>query len=61
MISSKPLVALLALPLATGSATASYNIGDVVDNFILDDVDGVSHSLYDYEGKLIVLNFGEYW
>ncbi len=61
MISSKTLAALLALPLAAGSALASYNIGDVVDSFVLEDVDGVSHSLYDYEGKLIVLNFGEHW
>ncbi len=61
MIDLKTLAAALVLPLATSAALASYDIGDVVDNFVLDDVDGVSHALYDYQGKLIVLNFGEYW
>ena len=53
--------AVFVLPvLQAGSASAVYQIGDIVDDFVLDDVHGVSHSLYDYEGKIIVLNFGEY-
>lgn len=42
-------------------AIAVYQVGDIVDNFILNDTNGASHSLYDYEGKIIVLNFGEWW
>lgn len=49
---------LLAMALPAG---AVYQVGDIVDNFILDDTEGVSHALYDYEGKIIVLNFGEWW
>jgi peroxiredoxin len=50
--------ALLAL---TCSAQAAYQVGDVVDDFTLVDTEGISHSLYDYKGKIILLNFGEYW
>lgn len=46
---------------AVNPANAAYQIGDVVDNFTLVDLDGISRSLYDYKGKIIVLNFGEYW
>lgn len=54
--------ALLLSVVATAPAWAGgYALGDRVDNFELLDVDGVSHSLYDYAGKIIVLNFGEYW
>lgn len=54
--------ALLATIAAVAtSAQAVYQIGDVVDDFTLVDTDGISHSLYDYKGQIIVLNFGEYW
>ncbi len=42
-------------------AMAAYQVGDIVDDFTLVDHEGISHSLYDYKGQIIVLNFGEYW
>ena len=61
MRGSSKAAAFVLPALLAGSASAVYQIGDIVDDFVRDDVHGVSHSLYDYEGKLIVLNFGEYW
>ncbi len=46
---------------ASAPALAAYNVGDIVDDFTLTDTEGISHALYDYKGKIIVLNFGEYW
>jgi peroxiredoxin len=42
-------------------SSGAYQVGDRVDDFVLEDVDGISHSLYDYEGKLFVLNFWASW
>lgn len=53
--------AILAPLFLAGFAAAQYEVGDVVSNFILDDGEGISHALYDYRGKIIVLNFGEHW
>ena len=47
-------VFMLVFPL---SLHAGYQVGDVVDDFTLSDADGVSHSLYDYAGQVIVLDF----
>ncbi len=59
---SMPLfLAAGALCALTSGAQAAYQVGDVVDDFTLVDTEGISHSLYDYKGKIIVLNFGEYW
>jgi len=41
--------------------SADYNIGNIAENFTLLDMNGVEHSLYDYEGHIIVLNFFVYW
>lgn len=57
----KSLFAILTSLFLTLPSYAAYQIGDVVDNFIIDDTDGISRSLYDYKGKIIVLNFGEWW
>ena len=37
----------------------AYNVGDVVDNFIVTDTDGVEHNLYDItaSGKYVFLDF----
>jgi hypothetical protein len=52
------LVATLALLLFSGSAQAVYSIGDqVTTNFTLNDVNGVSHSLFDYQGQCVLMNF----
>lgn len=52
------LVSALALILFSGSAQAVYQIGDqVTSNFTLNDVNGVSHSLFDYEGQCVLMNF----
>lgn len=56
--------ALLATALfaaMASSACAVYEVGDTVDDFTLTDTDGISHSLYDYRGQIVVLNFGEFW
>lgn len=55
-LSALCLVAALAAP-----ASAQYQVGDIVDNFTIVDTEGYSQSLYDYKGKIIVLNFGEWW
>ena len=33
------------------------NIGDLVENFSLADLNGKKHNLYDYLGKIVVVNF----
>lgn len=42
-------------------SVAQYHIGDTVSDFTLNDVDGNSVSLYDYQGKVILLNFFATW
>jgi cytochrome oxidase Cu insertion factor (SCO1/SenC/PrrC family) len=42
----------------TGDARARYGLGDQVDrDFLLTDLDGNTHSLADYAGQMILLNF----
>ena len=36
---------------------AGVEIGDIVENFTLPDFEGNNHSLYDYEGQVIFINF----
>ena len=40
---------------------AQYRVGDTVDNFTLNDVDGNPYTLYDFKGKVILLNFFATW
>lgn len=47
-------VCMLVFPL---SLHAGYQVGDTVDDFTLSDAGGVPHSLYDYAGRIIVLDF----
>lgn len=54
-------VAILLTGALATPTLAVYEIGDVVDNFTVVDTDGIPRNLYDYKGKVIVLNFGEYW
>lgn len=53
------LLLLLAPPLASGQSQAT--VGEDAPNFTLPDTDGEKHTLADYEGKYVVLewlNFG---
>ena len=50
----------LALSLAS-AAFAGPGIGTPAPEFMLTDVDGNYHSLSDYEGKVILLNFWASW
>jgi hypothetical protein len=52
---------LSLLLLSWGTLFAAYQVGDVVDNTILDDPYSISHSIYDYEGKIFVFNFWASW
>lgn len=50
---------LLALGLRGGWQVV--DVGDQAVNFQLEDVDGKLHSLSDYQGKVVVLNFFTSW
>jgi hypothetical protein len=43
--------------LMSGSAFCAYQVGQTVADFTLSDGNGVPHSLYDYRGQVILLNF----
>jgi cytochrome oxidase Cu insertion factor (SCO1/SenC/PrrC family) len=47
---------VLLLWFSTG-VFGQYAVGDHVSNFTLKDVDGNNVSLYNYSGKVVVLNF----
>ena len=51
------LLAVLALMLAAGHASAAYQVGDSISDFTLYDADGNAVSLYDYQGKVVFINF----
>jgi peroxiredoxin len=51
------LVAAMLLALAVGVGHAEVVPGDAAPEFTLPDVDGVSHSLSDYRGKVVLLDF----
>jgi len=38
-----------------------YVVGNTVSNFTLNDVDGNPHTLYDYMGQVVILNFYATW
>jgi hypothetical protein len=52
------LVTMLALLLFSGAAQATYQVGDqVTTNFTLQDVYGETHSLFDYQGQCVLINW----
>lgn len=51
------LASLVAFGLATGAATAAPEIGAAAPEFTLTDADGKTHSLSDFRGKTVVLEW----
>jgi hypothetical protein len=52
------LVVMLSLLVFSAAAQATYQVGDLVtDNFTLQDVYGETHSLFDYQGQCVLLNW----
>ena len=54
-------ISLLLLLGSTNIVTAQYAVDDTVTDFTLNDVDGNSVSLFQFEGKVVVLNFFASW
>ena len=54
-------MSLLFLLGSTNIGTAQYAVGDTVTDFTLNDVDGNSMSLFQFKGKVVVLNFFATW
>lgn len=48
---------LLFILLFSQTAFAQHKVGDTVSDFTLTDVNGDSISLFDYQGKVVLLNF----
>lgn len=50
---------LFFLTMVVNGQINNYNVGDVVDDFTVTDVEGVEHNLYDYlaQGKYVYLDF----
>lgn len=48
--------AILLLALLFPMWSAAYEVGDLTDDWILLDPYGTSYSLYDYEGKIVLVN-----
>ena len=55
------VISLLFLLGITNVGTAQYAVGDTVTDFTLNDVDGNSVSLFQFKGKVVVLNFFTTW
>ena len=55
------LPAVMMLLLAGGVVFGAYGVGDHVGDWTKPDAFGQDHTLYDYEGMVIVLNFWESW
>lgn len=53
-------ITFLAL-LTVAAPTLAYEMGDVVEDFTLTDLNGQEVSLYDFEEQIIVLNFFTTW
>lgn len=52
------IVVALGILLFAGSAQAVWQIGQqVTTDFTLNDIHGQSHSLFDYEGQCVFINF----
>ncbi|MBL7033372.1 MAG: hypothetical protein ISR91_04430 [Candidatus Delongbacteria bacterium] len=51
-------IAVLAILVFGGQAQAVWQVGQqVTTNFTLNDVNGQSHSLFDYQGQCVLINF----
>lgn len=50
-------IVLGLLALVPASALAVLQVGQEAPNFTLPDTAGVNHSLLDYRGRVVVLNF----
>lgn len=50
-------LAVAALIVTAGYASAVYQVGDTITDFTLYDADGHAVSLYDYYGKVVFINF----
>lgn len=48
---------LLILVLSIGTAFGAYKVGDHINDFSLFDCDGNRVNLYDFQGKVIFINF----
>jgi len=55
-----PLILVVSL-LCAASAVATYEVGDTIDDFTLNDLNGLPISLSDYAGDIIVINFFATW
>ena len=53
--------ALLWVVVTAATAFGQYEIGDAVQDFTLEDLEGNQVSLYDFLGDIIVLNFFATW
>jgi hypothetical protein len=51
------LLAIGALLCLAPVAVAGVPVGNPAPNFTLKDVNGVNHSLTDFEGRVVLLNF----
>ena len=54
-------ISLFFLLGSTNVGTAQYAVGDTVTDFTLNDVDANSVSLFQFKGKVVVLNFFATW
>jgi len=52
---------LLMICAVAVNSFAQYQPGDKVDDFTLQDTDGEPVNLYDFSGKVILLNFFATW
>ncbi len=52
---------VLGLCLGAAPALATYELGDTVNDFTLNDLAGTPVNLYDYAGQIIVINFFATW
>lgn len=51
------LLALLALPLAAHAQDATAVVGEAAPDFTLTDTNGTTHTLSDYQGQIVVLEW----
>lgn len=53
------LMACLSVILTAGLASATYQVGDEIGDFTLNDSEGNSVSLSDFDGKVVFIFFWE--
>lgn len=54
---TKIMLMLLIFVLSIGTTFGAYKVGDHINDFSLFDCDGNRVNLYDFEGKVIFINF----